>query len=150
MRSQRRTEAAPAHCLLKCAIPCPQLQEIQRDAIAHRHKSTHADLSDVSLEHEPEPRHELTEFSTVFNIQRDLVALLRRSTFSRPALPRSVELRSLTTLRQKPIEIGAKVVRHPKHATFQVVEVAVPRDSSVAIVDRIQRIGVPRPLVRRG
>ena len=68
----------------------------------------------------------------------------------RLALPRSVKHWSLTTLREKLIKIGAKVVRHSKYVTFQMAEVAVPRDLFAAILERIQRFGVPLPLLRRG
>ncbi len=43
------------------------------------------------------------------------------------ALPEAVEHWSLTTLREKLIKIGAKVVRHGRYITFQLAEVAVPR-----------------------
>ena len=68
----------------------------------------------------------------------------------RLALPKPVKHWSLTTLREKLIKIGAKVVRHAKCVTFQLAEVAVPRELFAAILDRIQRFGVPAPLVRRG
>ena len=68
----------------------------------------------------------------------------------RLALPKSVKHWSLTTLREKLIKIGAKVVRHSKYVTFQMAEVAVPRQLFAAILERIQRIGVPPPLVRHG
>ena len=68
----------------------------------------------------------------------------------RLVLPRSVRHWSLTTLREKLIRIGAKVVRHAKYVTFQMAEVAVPRELFAAILERIQRLGVPPPLVRRG
>lgn len=61
----------------------------------------------------------------------------------------SVRHCSLTTLREKLIKIGAKVVRHAEYVTFQLTEVAVPRKLFAAILDRIQRFGVP-PLVQRG
>ena len=48
------------------------------------------------------------------------------------------------------VKIGAKVVRHAKYVTFQMAEVAVPQELSAAILDRIQRFGVPPPLVQRG
>ncbi len=67
----------------------------------------------------------------------------------RLALPRSVKHWSLTTLREKLIKIGAKVVRHAKYVTFQMAEVAVPRESFAAILERIRRFGVPPPLVQR-
>ena len=53
-------------------------------------------------------------------------------------------------LREKLIKIGAKVVRHAKYVTFQMAEVAVPRELFAAILDRIQRFGVPPPLVHCG
>jgi hypothetical protein len=56
----------------------------------------------------------------------------------------------LTTLREKLIKIGAKVVRHSKYVTFQMAEVAVPRELFAAILERIQRFGVPPPLLRLG
>ncbi len=43
------------------------------------------------------------------------------------ALPKEVEHWSLTTVREKLI-IGAKAVRHGRYVTFQLAEVAVPRD----------------------
>ena len=66
----------------------------------------------------------------------------------RLALPRSVKHWSLTTLREKLIKIGAKVVRHAKYVMFQMAEVAVPRELFVAILERIRRFGVPPPLVQ--
>ncbi len=68
----------------------------------------------------------------------------------RLALPRSVKHWSLTTLREKLIKIGAKVLRHAKYVTFQMAEVAVPRELFAAILERIQRFRVPPPLVQRG
>ena len=35
---------------------------------------------------------------------------------------------SLTSLREKLVKIGAKVVRHARYAVFQMAEVAVPRE----------------------
>jgi hypothetical protein len=34
----------------------------------------------------------------------------------------------LTTLRERPMKIGAKIVRHGRSVIFQVAEVMVPRD----------------------
>ena len=49
-----------------------------------------------------------------------------------------------------PIKIGAKAVRHDKYVTFHTDKVAVPRELVAAILDRIQRFGVPPPtLVQR-
>jgi hypothetical protein len=65
-------------------------------------------------------------------------------------MPKSVKHWSLTTLREKLIRIGAKVVRHSKYATFQMGEVAMPGELFAAILERIQRFGVPPPLVQPG
>ena len=43
------------------------------------------------------------------------------------AVPEAVEHRSLTTLREKLIKIGARRVRHGRYVTFQMAEVAIPR-----------------------
>ena len=43
------------------------------------------------------------------------------------ALPKEVEHWSLTTLREKLVKIGAKVVRHGRYVTFQLAEVAVSK-----------------------
>ncbi len=43
------------------------------------------------------------------------------------ALPKEVEYWSPTTLREKLIKIGAKVVRHGRYVTFQMAEVAIPK-----------------------
>ena len=42
------------------------------------------------------------------------------------------------------------MVRYSKYVTFQMAEVAVPRGLFAAILERIQRFGVPPPLVQRG
>ncbi len=49
-----------------------------------------------------------------------------------------------------PIKIGAKAVRHAKYVTFQTAKVAVPRELFAAILGRIQRLGVPTPLLQCG
>ena len=56
------------------------------------------------------------------------------------ALPREVKHWSLTTLREKLIKIGAKVVSRSKSLTFQMAEVAVPRRLFAAILERIDRL----------
>ncbi len=44
------------------------------------------------------------------------------------ALPQEVEHWSLTMLRAMLVKIGAKVARHGRYVTFQLAEVAVPRE----------------------
>ena len=63
----------------------------------------------------------------------------------RLALPPSVKHWSLTTLREKLVKIGAKVVRHAKYVTFQLAEVAVPRQLFREILRRIGRLKTKRP-----
>ena len=49
-------------------------------------------------------------------------------------LPEEVEHWSLTTLREKLVKIGAKVVRHGRYITFRMAEVAIPRHLFAAIL----------------
>ncbi|MCR4287604.1 MAG: IS1380 family transposase, partial [Deltaproteobacteria bacterium] len=56
----------------------------------------------------------------------------------RLALPRSVKHWSLTTLREKLIKIGAKVVKTSRYICFQMAEVAVSRKLFASILDRIE------------
>jgi hypothetical protein len=56
------------------------------------------------------------------------------------ALPHEVKDWSLTTLREKLIKIGTKVVSRSKTMTFQMAEVAVPRALFAAILERIGRL----------
>ena len=55
-------------------------------------------------------------------------------------LPRPVRTWTLTTLREKLIKIGAKVVSHAQAVTFQLAEVAVPRSVFAAILERIDQL----------
>jgi len=61
------------------------------------------------------------------------------------ALPKEVEHWSLTTLREKLVKIGAKVVSHGRYVTFQLAEVAVSRNlfqKILALIDDLR----PRPV----
>jgi hypothetical protein len=60
------------------------------------------------------------------------------------ALPREVESWSLTTLREKLVKIGARIVRHGRYVVFQLAEVAVPRALFAKILRRIERLR-PQP-----
>ncbi len=62
------------------------------------------------------------------------------------ALPKAVEHWSLTTLREKLIKIGAKVVSHGRYVTFQLAEVAVPRElfrKILRLIDGLRPAPVP-------
>ena len=64
----------------------------------------------------------------------------------RLVLPRSVAHWSLTTLREKLVKIGAKVVRHARYVVFQMAVVAVPKRLFRTILRRIARLRDPPPL----
>jgi hypothetical protein len=71
----------------------------------------------------------------------NLVNFLRRL-----ALPEEVEHWSLTTLREKLVKIGARIVRHGRYIELQLAEVAVPRALFAEIRRRIDRLRPePRP-----
>jgi hypothetical protein len=53
-------------------------------------------------------------------------------------LPDEVEQWSLTMLREKVVKIGAKVIAHARYTTFQMAEVAVPRDLFRRILEMIE------------
>jgi hypothetical protein len=60
------------------------------------------------------------------------------------ALPQEVEQWSLTTLSEKLVKIGARIVRHGRYVVFQLAEVAVPRSLFAEILRRIERLR-PKP-----
>jgi hypothetical protein len=58
------------------------------------------------------------------------------------ALPPELERWSLTTIREKLIKIGGKVVAHARYTTFQMAEVAVPRvlfNRVLQMIDHLRR-----------
>jgi hypothetical protein len=59
------------------------------------------------------------------------------------AMPKTAEPCSLTSLREKLIKIGAKVVSHGRYTTFQMAEVAVPRQMFQEILMLIAQLGAP-------
>jgi hypothetical protein len=67
-------------------------------------------------------------------------------------LPAKVAQWSLTSLREKVVKIGAKVVAHGRYLVFQMAEVAVPRALCGRLLDRIARLRPPlaRMLTRAG
>ena len=60
--------------------------------------------------------------------------------FRQVALPKSVRHWTMTTLREKVIKIGAKVVCHARYIIFQMAEVAVSRELFAAILRRIGKL----------
>jgi hypothetical protein len=76
----------------------------------------------------------------LFALAYNLSNFLRRL-----ALPPSVKHWTLTTLRDKLIKIGAKVVHHARRVVFQLAEVAIPRTLFAAILRRIERLRLMAP-----
>ena len=61
------------------------------------------------------------------------------------ALPRSVTHWSLTTLREKLVKIGAKVVTHARYVTFQMAEATTRQRLFKIILRQISRVGPLAP-----
>ena len=59
------------------------------------------------------------------------------------ALPKTIKQWSLTSLREKLVKIGAKVVRHGRYVIFQTAEVAVPRELFQEILRLIAKLRPP-------
>ncbi len=59
------------------------------------------------------------------------------------AVPRTAEPWSPTSLRDKLIKIGAKVVSHGRYVTFQMAEAAVPRQMFQEILSLIAQLRAP-------
>jgi hypothetical protein len=59
------------------------------------------------------------------------------------AMPKTAQPWSLTSLREKLIKIGAKVVSHGRYVTFQMPEVAVTRQMFADILSLIARLRAP-------
>ncbi len=59
------------------------------------------------------------------------------------ALPKEMEHWSLTTLREKLVKIGAKVVAHGRYVTFQLAEVAIPKNLFAEILRLIAELRPP-------
>jgi hypothetical protein len=80
-------------------------------------------------------------------LQLHALAYNLANSFRTLALPDEVEWWSLTTLREKVVKIGAKVISHARYTVFRMAEVVVPRDlfeRILAVVDDIR----PRRIAR--
>lgn len=58
----------------------------------------------------------------------------------RLCLPKAIENWSLRSIQVQLIKMGGRIVRHARQVTFQLAEVAVPRDLFAAILERIARL----------
>ena len=59
------------------------------------------------------------------------------------ATPEPIKDRSLTSLREKLVKIGAKIVTHARYVTFQMAEVAVPKQLFQEILRLIAELRPP-------
>jgi hypothetical protein len=91
-----------------------------------------------SIPNRPIPTAEaMGQYSLAYNLANFLRSL---------ALPSDVAHWSLSTLREKLVKIGARIVRHGRSVVFQLAEVAVPRSLFAEILRRIGRLrGSPVP-----
>ena len=71
----------------------------------------------------------------LFVLAYNLANFLRRL-----ALPPEMAQWSLTTLRERLVKIGAKLVRHSRQLIFQMPEVAVPKELFAEILRRIRAL----------
>ncbi len=73
---------------------------------------------------------------------------MRSESSHKPKLvrPEDTERWSITTLREKLMKIGAKVVRHGWYVTFQLAQVAVPKElfrKILSLIDDVRRSPAP-------
>ena len=92
--------------------------------------------------------HPLFCFNQFGDVERTLLreGNVHRANDWRAVLPRAVQHWTLTTLREKLIKIGAKVVRHARQVIFQMAEVAIPQELFRTILERIGWLRLPMPL----
>ena len=92
------------------------------------------------------PIGELKRENLRFDCDRSALAYNLANFMRTLALPKEVEHWSLTTLREKLVKIGAKVVRHGRYVTFQLAEVAVSRElfrKILSLIDDLRRRPAP-------
>jgi Transposase DDE domain group 1 len=80
-------------------------------------------------------------------LQLHALAYNLANVFRTLVLPDDVEHWSLTTLREKVVKIGAKVIAHARYTVFQMAEVAVPRHLFRRILNLIDELR-PRSVAR--
>jgi hypothetical protein len=82
-------------------------------------------------------------FANAVRLQLHVLAYNLGNFMRRLAMPKAAEPWSLTSLREKLIKIGAKVDSHGRYVTFQMAEVAVPRQMFADILSLIARLRAP-------
>ena len=61
-------------------------------------------------------------------------------------MPEPIGVWSMTSLKEKPVKIGAKVVSHGRYIAFQMAEVAIPRGLFADILRLIVELRAPPDL----
>ena len=79
------------------------------------------------------------DFNDKVRLQLFALAYNLGNFFRQTILPKRIR-RWTTTLREKVIKIGAKVVSHARYIIFQMAAVAVPRELFAIILRRIGRL----------
>jgi len=88
-------------------------------------------------------RHGRSFAATLSTLQRRIWAYQHGNFMRTLAMPKTAEPWSLTSLREKLIKIGAKVISHGRYVTFQMAEVAVPKQMFREILSLIVRLRAP-------
>jgi hypothetical protein len=90
-----------------------------------------------------------TSAANAFRIQFHVLAYNLGNFMRTLPMPKAAKPWSLTSLREKLIKIGAKVASHGRYVTFQMAEVAVPRQTFADILLLIARLrGAARSTTR--
>ena len=76
-------------------------------------------------------------------LQLHVLAYNSATSCARWAMPKTADPWSLTSLREKLIKIGAKVVSHGRYMTFQLAEVSVSRQMFAEILSLMGRLRAP-------
>ena len=100
----------------------------------------------VALHDEPgptTPRRGMAFTDAVFDGVAVLDGLTARRVENPLAMPKTAKPWSLTSLREKLIKIGAKVISHGRYVTFQMAEVAVPKQMFREILSLLVRLRAP-------
>jgi hypothetical protein len=79
------------------------------------------------MDQERQGRHQVDAAANAVRLQLHALAYNLANFMRTLALPEAIKHWSLSSLREKLVKIGAKVVRHGRYVIFQMAEVAVPR-----------------------
>ena len=90
-----------------------------------------------------DPAGEVPDGALLLNFDARLKLQFRCAAITSDAGLKAAEPWSLTSLREKLIKIGAKVVSHGRYVVFQMAEVAVPRQMFADILTLIARLRAP-------